>query len=66
MSQNTTDNLVMLALLLTLTGDLIALFVEIKNQRQAQKQQDLEIKNKNEIAKLQHEISMLKTQLKSK
>jgi len=63
MSQKTLDNLLLLALFLTAIGDLIALFVEIKSQRQTcEQEQSDEITNK-ELHELHHEINLLKIQL---
>lgn len=63
MSQKSLDNLTLLALFLTAVGDLIALFVEIRSQREADEQEQSEKVTKKEIRELHNEVELLKIQL---
>lgn len=64
MSQRYLDNLLLLALFLTAVGDLIGLFVEIKSQREACKQENSEQELKKEIHELHNELNLLKIEVK--
>jgi len=63
MSQNNLDRLIIWGLLLTSIGDLLGLFVEIQNQRQARKQEQEEKQTQEEIRELRHDIELLNMQL---
>jgi len=65
MSQENWDNLIILALLFTVIGDLIALFAEIRDQRQTAKQEQSDETTKQEIRQLHNEMKSLKIQLEN-
>ena len=63
MSQNNLDKLLLLALFLTVVGDLLDLFIELQNQRQNCEKEDSEEAMKEEIRELQNEIKLMKMEL---
>ena len=65
MTEENWNSLIVLALLFTITGDLIALFAELKDQRQASNQDQSEETTKQELRDLHNEIKLLKIQIEN-
>lgn len=63
MSQKFIDNITLWALFVIALGDAVFFFIQLKNQRQACKQEHFQQAIKQEIQKLHNELKLLTTEV---